>query len=457
MGKIARARYSTLEGTCSLMPAIAISVLIPSNHNKYSLGSCAIQLHTIDKIKARLGNFVRVRQTLLRRVMGSLPRRLPHLRHLHHHQREEDHEDTSGRDELSASAGTMTMAGGGGRGASHALKRVTNLGKRRQRLGSPPCSMASPLHEGTNEGHADASVAVDGKPVGRGNSNGNAIDGGAGGRMMPDLPRCERENGAVNNAGGRAFGGSGKNAMRRVAPSVSPFAAFSSTAAVASGDDSDAGGGAKVLRKVASSINTVASALDPRNLVHSSPALRSRLSGGGGNGEVHRAEDHSDLGGHEGEADGEDRPKGTVELQMLSFGAPRVGNSIYAARYNDVVPHSFRVVVDGDPVPVSGLFLSLRACRSLTHSLTHVPSCGVGLCPLSRRWFGHEQKRRRTGTYFPAVLIKNYLKQKTYRALHACIILTCLPKLQETPLAIPVIHRFRECPAGGTGTWGQRF
>ncbi|CAN0554034.1 unnamed protein product, partial [Ectocarpus sp. 8 AP-2014] len=46
----------------------------------------------------------------------------------------------------------------------------------------------------------------------------------------------------------------------------------------------------------------------------------------------------------------EEVSRGTIELHMFSFGAPRVGNSIYAARYNDVVPHSFRVVVDGDPV-----------------------------------------------------------------------------------------------------------
>ncbi|CAM9332549.1 unnamed protein product, partial [Ectocarpus sp. 12 AP-2014] len=49
--------------------------------------------------------------------------------------------------------------------------------------------------------------------------------------------------------------------------------------------------------------------------------------------------------------DAEEVSRGTIELHMFSFGAPRVGNSIYAARYNDVVPHSFRVVVDGDPVP----------------------------------------------------------------------------------------------------------
>ncbi|CAM9673733.1 unnamed protein product, partial [Ectocarpus sp. 4 AP-2014] len=40
-----------------------------------------------------------------------------------------------------------------------------------------------------------------------------------------------------------------------------------------------------------------------------------------------------------------------VELRMYSFGAPRAGNSIFAARCDEVVPHRFRVVVDGDPVP----------------------------------------------------------------------------------------------------------
>ncbi len=45
---------------------------------------------------------------------------------------------------------------------------------------------------------------------------------------------------------------------------------------------------------------------------------------------------------------------GSVELSMFSFGAPRAGNPHYVARYNAAVPSSFRVVVDGDPVPVRG-------------------------------------------------------------------------------------------------------
>ncbi|CAM9433179.1 unnamed protein product, partial [Ectocarpus sp. 8 AP-2014] len=38
-------------------------------------------------------------------------------------------------------------------------------------------------------------------------------------------------------------------------------------------------------------------------------------------------------------------------LSLFSFGAPRAGNPRYAARYNAAVPRSFRIVVDGDPVP----------------------------------------------------------------------------------------------------------
>ncbi|CAM9904664.1 unnamed protein product [Phaeothamnion confervicola] len=42
---------------------------------------------------------------------------------------------------------------------------------------------------------------------------------------------------------------------------------------------------------------------------------------------------------------------GEVKLKMYSFGAPRIGNSLFAAHYGEAVPDSFRVVVDGDFVP----------------------------------------------------------------------------------------------------------
>lgn len=101
---------------------------------------------------------------------------------------------------------------------------------------------------------------------------------------------------------------------------------------------------------MATHLNSVASALDPRNLMSSPTILRSYWGGG----ERVAGPRGGDL--PEEEEEEEDVSRGTIELHMFSFGAPRVGNPIYAARYNDVVPHSFRVVVDGDPVPVSACF-----------------------------------------------------------------------------------------------------
>ncbi|CAM9843729.1 unnamed protein product [Ectocarpus sp. 8 AP-2014] len=88
---------------------------------------------------------------------------------------------------------------------------------------------------------------------------------------------------------------------------------------------------------MASRLSTVASSFGPRNRVLS-PAPRRPFWG-------------SEVDG-DGSGKAEERPPNPkLELCMYSFGAPRAGNAMYAARYNDVVPDSFRVVVDGDPVP----------------------------------------------------------------------------------------------------------
>lgn len=240
---------------------------------------------------------MRVRRTLLQRVIGSLPRRLPHLRQSQHHQQQQQqHRENENYDVVSEGSG-------GGVQAPQTSKRMSFLGKRHQRIGSPfpPALVPSRTVSDT----ITVSSTTNRKTLGK------DVDVGDAGRS------CIK-----------------KKALRRVSPCDSSVSgAFGSHGGDV--DDSRAGS-ATVIKKVASSINTVASALDPRNL----------MSG--------RSSDHDGHGG--GEGDGDDRPRGTVELQMFSFGAPRVGNPIYAARYNDVVPHSFRVVVDGDPVPVRSLW-----------------------------------------------------------------------------------------------------
>ncbi|CAM9849864.1 unnamed protein product, partial [Ectocarpus fasciculatus] len=103
------------------------------------------------------------------------------------------------------------------------------------------------------------------------------------------------------------------------------------------GNDGEPRASTDVLSRMASRLTTVASSFGRRNHVLS-PTLRRPFWGsevdGGGSGKAEQVPSDPQ-----------------VELRMYSFGAPRVGNSIYAARYNDVVPDSFRVVVDGDPVP----------------------------------------------------------------------------------------------------------
>lgn len=204
------------------------------------------------------------------------------------------------------------------------------LGKRIQRIGSPPPSALFPSRTVSD------TVPVLGTTNRKNRKEASAV-------VVADeekaLGNDDDEVYAGNVGRGGCVGSGKKKAMRRVSPCDSPaFDAFGSHGGAGNiGDDSRVGS-AKVMRRVASSINTVANALDPRNLM----SARSSDHDGHGDGDGH--------GG--GEGDGDDRPRGTVELQMFSFGAPRVGNSIYAARYNDVVPHSFRVVVDGDPVPV---------------------------------------------------------------------------------------------------------
>ncbi|CAM9150309.1 unnamed protein product [Ectocarpus sp. 12 AP-2014] len=100
---------------------------------------------------------------------------------------------------------------------------------------------------------------------------------------------------------------------------------------------------------MASRLTTVASSFDPRNLINS-PTLRHSFCEEHGSGKVDG--DGSGKVDGDGSGEAEEVPSNPrVELRMYSFGAPRAGNSVYAARYDDVVPDSFRVVVDGDPVP----------------------------------------------------------------------------------------------------------
>lgn len=354
------------------------------------------QLHTIDKIQARLGHFVRVRRTLLQRAMRALPRSLNQRRWQQQQQQQQHNQqqqrrkerDEVGRSGLEipewrpepqaqtrvpsserVSEAAAAVAGTVAAGASNALRRVGTLGMRRQRMGSPssatprvppgggggedvPATRASDEAGLTAKAAATATADGDGVGVGNGDVDArkrklavedkSAIEGsvsvvadgstGHGTRTATDSAKDLRRTGSASCSTGepRDEGEGGPDCGTRKV-TRHPITDVDSTDRAGTTGVS----GSKVLRRVASRLNTAASARDPRKVANSPvPPFPSNTTGdqGGGGGEC---------------------PRGTIELHMVSFGAPRVGNTIYAARYNDVVPHSFRVVVDGDPVPVS--------------------------------------------------------------------------------------------------------
>ncbi|CAB1115183.1 unnamed protein product [Ectocarpus sp. CCAP 1310/34] len=408
-------------------------------------------LHTIDKIQARLGTFVRVRRTLMQRVMDSLPGRFPQRRgRPHHHQQRRQQQQARDGSIAGGKAHHENGPGGGGRGgrtdktapqkdvcralgsppqpppsppsptlpgkenpsvaaaasAAAATGRglkghntlqelASNLGRRFQRMGGAPAEVAGAAVGGySDENHGNDCASAFSLSSGRESCAPDDVGGG-------DQPARDTAAGTSGGAGAVATESSppavftpatpGSNVRAHVvfadevgrresdevhattpgpAGVVTKDAAAVDDGAVAAetldggervdtscgaggdGNDDDVGaagggggglgGGTNVLRRVATHLTTVASSLDPRNLINS-PALRRPFWGGEeqGGGDVDR----------DGSGDTEEVSRGTIELHMFSFGAPRVGNSIYAARYNDVVPHSFRVVVDGDPVP----------------------------------------------------------------------------------------------------------
>ncbi|CAM9270799.1 unnamed protein product [Ectocarpus fasciculatus] len=413
-----------------------------------------LKLHTIDKIQARLGNFVRVRRTLMQRVMDSLPGRFPQRRGRpqHHQQRRQQrqahdsslaggkaHENGPDggsrggltdrtapqkdgsralasppqpppsppsptlhgiRDPKVAEAASATADAGGGANGHNTLQELaSNIGRRFQKIGGAPAEVAgAAARRDSDENRGDDCASA--FSVSSGKESCAPDDGGGDDQPAGDTAASASGGfGAVSTGSSPpavftpAFAAPGSAVRAHVffadevgcrepdgvdATSPEPAGIIAKDAgavdggAIAAGtlDGSDSGsvdtncgaggdgkdgdvgatgggggglgGGTKVLRRVATHLTTVASSLDPRNLINS-PALRRPFWGGEeqGGGEVDR----------DGSGEAEEVSRGTVELHMFSFGAPRVGNSIYAARYNDVVPHSFRVVVDGDPVP----------------------------------------------------------------------------------------------------------
>ncbi|CAM9490041.1 unnamed protein product, partial [Ectocarpus sp. 8 AP-2014] len=117
-----------------------------------------LKLHTIDKIQARLGNFVRVRRTLMQRVMDSLPGRFPQRRgRPYHHQQRRQQQQARDGSIAGGKAHDENDPGGGGRGGRTDKTAPQKDGSRA--LGSPPQPSPSPPSP-TLPGKGDPNVAA---------------------------------------------------------------------------------------------------------------------------------------------------------------------------------------------------------------------------------------------------------------------------------------------------------
>ncbi|CAM9332474.1 unnamed protein product [Ectocarpus sp. 12 AP-2014] len=274
-----------------------------------------LKLYTVDKIQARLGNFVRVRRALMQKVAGSPPR--------HHQQQAPDGKNAGGK--------AHEDGPGGGTRGGRTGKAPPKNGSRA--LPRPPPSPSSPTLPGKGYLNAAAAAAVGGAAATGGGGQGHNSPQGLARNLSR---RFQAKRGTSAKVGGAA-------AHRDSDESRGDDC--DGACSVSSGnvnDDREPRDGTHVLSRMASRFPTVASSLDPRNLINN-PTLRHSFWG----------DEEHDSGKVDGDGSGEAEevpltPK--VELRMYSFGAPRAGNSIFAARCDEVVPDSFRVVVDGDPV-----------------------------------------------------------------------------------------------------------
>ncbi|CAN0071398.1 unnamed protein product [Scytosiphon promiscuus] len=237
------------------------------------------------------------------------------------------------------------VGGGGGGGVSDGDKPVRGLA-----TGAAAAAAASTVVEEGRTPHPASAPTTPGGGTGGGDeAGGDVTDTTGAAETKAALPPPTPSSDASSGTAPAVLAPADRTGEVDVSPADDDQerdenAAHTAAAAAAAAPASGPAGSSstKVLRRVATHLTTVASALDPRNLM-SSPSMLLRPYWGGGGG-----------GGAEGEEEDDEEEevsRGKVELHMFSFGAPRVGNPIYAARYNDVVPHSFRVVVDGDPVP----------------------------------------------------------------------------------------------------------
>ncbi|CAM9373117.1 unnamed protein product [Ectocarpus fasciculatus] len=286
-----------------------------------------LKLFTVDKIQARLGSFMRMRQTLMK-VAG-----LPPRRNRQHPRDGSNAEDTA----------RGNGSGGGSRGGRMDKTPPPKDGSRAPPR--PPPSSASPTLPGNGDPKAVAAggaAGMGGVAEGRNSLRGLArtlsrrFQTMGGNRVLRETGAAPHRDSDESRSDGRRSDGRCSDGRRSDGRRGDGRHSACSVPS-GNGNDGEPRGGMDVLNRMASRLTTVASAFDPWSLVLS-PTLR-RPSWG------------SEVSGDGREKAQEPPPNPKIEVSMYSFGAPRAGNSIYAARFNDVVPDSFRVVVDGDPVP----------------------------------------------------------------------------------------------------------
>eukprot|EP00903_Cladosiphon_okamuranus_P018197 g16740.t1 len=308
---------------------------------------CALdlQLHTIDKIQARLGLFVQMRR-IRRQGAPSLSLPQPPRDHQPRQQQQPPQGGTgrhlaeagaTGVDAKSGSAAAAAAAipvadndAGGGKATAALppkLDSATGRGPAFLSLETPTScresitllvAKAAAAKAGPTQGDGDGDGDGDNASSSSSSSNGGAAGAGRPNRMLSGLRRMASNRPFLFNSSSNGdFDGS---------PAMPPGIAAAAAAAVSN--------------------NSARSSFSRWSFRRAAPAPA--LAEGGSRG----AGDTSGGGaGDKTNGDGGVLTRGSVELSMFSFGAPRAGNARYAAKYKAAVPRSFRVVVDGDPVP----------------------------------------------------------------------------------------------------------
>lgn len=324
-------------------------------------------MYTVDKIHARLGDLARRRRALrngvIQRSLSQPP--VEENQQLQQQQRER-RGNTTADDDTAAAAGTAAAAttveeaarGDGGD------KRTGVTYPTLESCATPGAflSLETPASSRRGTSAMEALPSVSSLSSSSSSSCSSSNPG-----PPPPAVHEEKDNGGGNNASSSSSSSSyDDGGGRRGSSNCSsdPLEGVTSNRLDLDGNPSAAAATAAASPPAPDSSRGISSWEGPS--VAEVPAVVGDDGGGG------RREDALS-GGDEGE---DRRSRGAVELSLFSFGAPRAGNTRYAARYNAAVPRSFRIVVDGDPVPVRGMSVQyLLLLLQLRTVIAGTPRC----------------------------------------------------------------------------------